>query len=95
MNPTPPARMQGQFETDAEGETWYRLDGIDAADPFFMALAGDSDLWAFVSSAGTTSGPVSSGASASGTWCWKCSPPPCWRLGWWPGWWPAARQPTL
>ncbi|MCP5270421.1 MAG: hypothetical protein H6932_04240 [Burkholderiaceae bacterium] len=53
MNPTPSARMQGQFETDAEGETWYRLDGIDAAAPFFMALAGDSDLWAFVSSAGS------------------------------------------
>ena len=34
-------------------ETWYRIDGIDRQPPFFMALAGDSDLWAFVSTAGS------------------------------------------
>ena len=53
MNFTTTAQMQGHFETDAAGETWYRLDAIDAAEPFFMVLAGDSDLWAFVSSAGS------------------------------------------
>jgi hypothetical protein len=44
--------MQGQFV--AEGaDTWYRIDGVDHHAPFFMALAGDNDLWAFVSSAGS------------------------------------------
>ena len=37
----------------ADDETWYRIDGLDALPPFFMVLAGDSDLWAFVSSAGS------------------------------------------
>jgi len=44
--------MHGAFVHD-DGETWYRIDGHDAQAPFFMALAGDSDLWAFVSSAGS------------------------------------------
>jgi hypothetical protein len=44
--------MQGRFVED-DGETWYRIDGLEQAEPFFMALAGDSDLWAFVSSAGS------------------------------------------
>ncbi len=44
--------MDGAFV--AEGaQTWYRIDGFDHAAPFFMVLAGDSDLWAFVSSAGS------------------------------------------
>ncbi len=42
----------GVFVVDA-GETWYRIDGVDQLPPFFMVLAGDSDLWAFVSSAGS------------------------------------------
>jgi hypothetical protein len=44
--------MQGTFVDDGR-ETWYRIDGVDQAPPFFMVLAGDSDLWAFVSSAGS------------------------------------------
>ncbi len=44
--------MDGAF-VDEGDETWYRIDGIEHADPMFMALAGDSDLWAYVSSAGT------------------------------------------
>ncbi len=44
--------MRGHFVQD-DGEIWYRIDGIDRAEPFFMVLAGDSDLWAFVSSAGS------------------------------------------
>lgn len=44
--------MRGGFVDDA-GETWYRIDGIDRAPPFFVALAGDSDVWAYVSTAGS------------------------------------------
>ncbi len=38
---------------DEGTETWYRIDDPDAQPPFFMTLAGDSDLWAFVSTAGS------------------------------------------
>jgi hypothetical protein len=48
----PKGEMRGRFVQD-DGETWYRIDGTDQAEPFFMVLAGDSDLWAFVSSAGS------------------------------------------
>ena len=34
-------------------ETWYRIDRFDQLDPFFMVLAGDSDLWAYISTAGS------------------------------------------
>jgi hypothetical protein len=47
--------MQGRFVED-DGQTWYRIDGIDGIDdapPFFVALASDSDVWAFVSTAGS------------------------------------------
>jgi len=49
---SPAPQMHGRF-VDDDGEMWYRIDGIDHAAPFFMVLAGDSDLWAFVSSAGS------------------------------------------
>lgn len=45
------AAVGGFVEED--GQTWYRIEGHDQQDPFLMALAGDSDLWAFVSSAGS------------------------------------------
>ena len=38
---------------EADGDTWYRIDGYDKRPPFFIALAGDSDLWAFISTAGS------------------------------------------
>ena len=44
--------MQGGFVED-EDETWYRIDGYDAQAPFFIALASDSDVWAFISTAGS------------------------------------------
>jgi hypothetical protein len=44
--------MQGGFVED-DGETWYRIDGCDAQPPFFVALASDSDVWAFISTAGS------------------------------------------
>ena len=44
--------MRGGFVVEA-GETWYRIDGHDREAPFFMTLAGDSDLWAYVSTAGS------------------------------------------
>jgi hypothetical protein len=44
--------MQGSFVED-DGEVWYRIDGYDEAPPFFIALASDSDVWAFVSTAGS------------------------------------------
>ena len=71
--PAPKAKPETEAdedETDAEGETWYRLDGIDAAAPFFMALAGDSDLWAFVSSAGS---PATKLRTVSTKWLTKSS----------------------
>ncbi len=46
--------MAGAF-VEADGQTWYRIDHPDSAPPFFMTLAGDSDLWAFISSAGSLS----------------------------------------
>ena len=49
MNTTP---MTGAF-IEEDGQTWYRIDGHDRQPPFFMTLAGDSDLWAFISSAGS------------------------------------------
>ena len=42
----------GQFVVEGD-ETWYRIDGIDQLPPFFISLAGDSDLWAFISTAGS------------------------------------------
>ena len=44
--------MTGAF-IEADGQTWYRIDHPDSAPPFFMTLAGDSDLWAFLSSNGS------------------------------------------
>jgi hypothetical protein len=43
---------QGGFIVEGD-ETWYRIDRYDQMPPFFMTLAGDSDLWAFLSSAGS------------------------------------------
>ena len=44
--------MQGRF-VDDDCQSWYRIDGYDDAAPFFVALASDSDVWAFVSTAGS------------------------------------------
>jgi hypothetical protein len=44
--------MHGGF-AEERGHAGYRIDGFGAADPFFIALAGDSDVWAFVSTAGS------------------------------------------
>ena len=49
---TATTETRGQFVEEA-GDTWYRIDQPDPQRPFFMTLAGDSDLWAFVSSAGS------------------------------------------
>ena len=46
------AVMHGSF-VDDDGETWYRIDRYDQRPPFFVALASDSDVWAFVSTAGS------------------------------------------
>jgi hypothetical protein len=42
----------GRF-VDDDGDTWYRIDRSDRLPPFFVALASDSDVWAFVSTAGS------------------------------------------
>ena len=44
--------MVGGF-ADQDGQTWYRIDGYDRQPPFFMTLADDSDLWAFVFTSGS------------------------------------------
>ncbi|HEX4858366.1 MAG TPA: hypothetical protein VFV17_05060, partial [Usitatibacteraceae bacterium] len=46
--------MRGGFVVEGN-ESWYRIDGCDQLDPFFMVLAGDSDLWAYISTAGSLS----------------------------------------
>jgi len=45
-------RLNGSF-VDEGAETWYRIEGYDRRPPFFMTLAGDSDLWAFLSTSGS------------------------------------------
>ena len=45
-------KMRGSFVTEDQ-EDWYRIDHPERQPPFFVALAGDSDLWAFVSTAGS------------------------------------------
>ncbi len=44
--------VEGGF-VEEDGQTWYRIDRADQAAPFFVALASDSDVWAFVSTAGS------------------------------------------
>ena len=44
--------VRGAFVAEGD-ETWYRIDGYDHLAPFFMALASDSDVWAYVSTAGS------------------------------------------
>ncbi len=48
----PDELVRGAFIVEG-AEAWYRIDGHDNLAPFFMALAGDSDLWAYVSTAGS------------------------------------------
>ncbi len=48
----PKSTMTGGF-VDDDGQTWYRIDHIDSQAPFFVALASESDLWAFISTAGS------------------------------------------
>ncbi len=52
--PSPSGSARGGFVADGN-ETWYRIDDAQALPPFFLTLAGDSDLWAFVSTAGSLS----------------------------------------
>lgn len=47
-----PREPQGRF-VDDDGERWYCIDHSDQLASFFVALASDSDVWAFVSTAGS------------------------------------------
>ena len=49
----PPHAMLSSRFVDDDGETWVRIDGLEGQAPFFVALASDSDVWAFVSTAGS------------------------------------------
>ena len=44
--------IAGTFVEEGK-ETWYRIDNYDTRPPFFLTLAGDTDLWAFISTAGS------------------------------------------
>lgn len=44
--------VSGEF-FDHQGDRWYRIHAYDRMEPFFLALTGDSDLWAFVSTNGS------------------------------------------
>jgi hypothetical protein len=51
----------GRFESH-DGAEWYRIDDVDALDPFLMTIVSPSDQWMFVSSSGAlTAGRRSSG----------------------------------
>ena len=43
--------VQGGF-IERDGVEYYRIDGIEAMDPFFTTVVSDDDLWMFVSSTG-------------------------------------------
>ena len=47
-----PGAIAGGF-VEEDGQTWYRIDQAERAPPFFVALASDSDVWTFVSTAGS------------------------------------------
>jgi hypothetical protein len=49
---TAPTGMAGGF-VDEDGLHWYCIEALDAQRPFFVTLAGDSDLWAFISTTGS------------------------------------------
>lgn len=36
-----------------DGDTWYQIDHYDQMLPFFIAMASDSDIWAYVSTSGS------------------------------------------
>jgi hypothetical protein len=44
--------VSGSF-VDFRSERWYALENYHRMEPFFVALTGDSDLWAFVSTNGS------------------------------------------
>jgi hypothetical protein len=51
----------GRFES-RDGTEWYRIDDVDALDPFLMTIVSPTDQWMFVSSSGAlTAGRRSSG----------------------------------
>ena len=56
--------LSGGFVEDG-GDTWYRIDGIESTPPFFVALAGDSDLWVFASTAGSLTAAAAQSAAAT------------------------------
>jgi hypothetical protein len=37
---------------EADGQTWYRIDGLESMEPFLLTVVSDNDLWMFVSSRG-------------------------------------------
>jgi hypothetical protein len=54
-----PADARGEFVT-LMGETFYRIQNVDAMEPFFMSLVSSSDHWLFIASTGgLTAGRVS------------------------------------
>ena len=62
----PDELVLGAFVVEG-AESWYRIDGYDNLPPLLMVLAGDSDLWAYVSSAGSLtagSNPCGLGSSS-------------------------------
>ncbi len=44
--------IDGRFVKE-EDDTWYRIDHYDQMPPFFIAIASDSDIWAYVSTSGS------------------------------------------
>lgn len=54
--PLPVGSFVNEASTAGDTERWYRIEHAEAMDPFFVALTGDSDLWAFISTNGSLAG---------------------------------------
>ncbi len=46
------ASINGYF-FERNGKRLYRIDGVEKLEPFFLSMAGDGDLWAFISTNGS------------------------------------------
>jgi hypothetical protein len=49
---TASTEIDGRFVSE-DDDTWYQIDHYDQMQPFFMAMASDSDIWAYVSTSGS------------------------------------------
>jgi hypothetical protein len=61
-NKTVPGNPVNLFETEIDGEVFYKISQVDALRPFFMSIVSDSNHWLFVAS----NGGISAGRKNTG-----------------------------